>query len=112
MSRNPESKVASISVDTIGNILTTNLIKENRPVILAARELAKAQTLAGKSGSLAQSLDIPAAIEQADIIVLTIWHTAIQAFFKRYTSQLEDKIIVNPSNPIAPDGQCWSATKK
>jgi predicted dinucleotide-binding enzyme len=58
--------------------------------------------LARELGSLAQPLEIPAAIKEADIIVLAIYFDPIKAFLKQYASALEGKIIVDPSNPIAP----------
>jgi predicted dinucleotide-binding enzyme len=100
-----ESKVTIIGLGTIGRVLATNLTKGNRSVILAARELSTAQNLANELGSLARPLAITAAIEEADILILSIWFPSIQEFFQQYASQLEGKIIIDPSNPIAPDGK-------
>lgn len=96
-------KVAIIGLGHIGRTLATNLTKGNRSVILAARDLVKAQVVAQEVGPLARPLDITAAIEEADVIVLAIWFNTIQEFLQQYASQLEGKIIVDPSNPIAPD---------
>jgi 8-hydroxy-5-deazaflavin:NADPH oxidoreductase len=98
-----KSKVAIIGLGNIGAIVATNLVKGNRPVIVADRTIEKANGLAQKLGNLAQPKEIPAAIKEADIIVLAIWFDAIKDFFKTYTKELEGKIIVDPSNPIAPD---------
>jgi predicted dinucleotide-binding enzyme len=104
MSTTTELKVAIIGLGTIGQALATNLTKGNRLVILAARDLSKAQNLAAQVGSLAQPLEIEAALQEADIIVLAIWFDAIKEFLNQYATQLTGKIIVDPSNPIAPDG--------
>lgn len=103
MSKTSEAKVAIIGLGNIGRALATNLAKGNRSVILADRTFAKAQSLAKELGSLAQALEIPAAVQEADIIIPTIWFTSIPEFIEQYESQLEGKIIVDPSNPIAPD---------
>lgn len=96
-------KVAIIGLGNIGKVLAGNLTKGNRPVIVADRNLEKAQTLAGELGNLVRPLDIPTAIKEAGIVVLAIWFDAIKEVLNQYASELQGKIIVDPSNPIAPD---------
>lgn len=103
MSKTSEVKVAIIGLGNIGRSLANNLTRGNRPVILADRTVSKAQNLAKELGSLAQALEIPAAVKEADIIILSIWFDSIKEFMSQYQSPLEGKIIVDPSNPIAPD---------
>ena len=103
MSKITESKVAIIGLGSIGRVMATNLVKGNRPVILAARDITKAQNLANELGSLAQPLEIEAAVQQADIVIPAIWFNSIGEFLKTYAAELEGKIIVDPSNPIAPN---------
>ncbi len=98
-----KSKVAIIGLGNIGSAVATNLTKSNRPVIIADRKIEKANELAQKLGSLAQPTEIPAAIKEADIIVFAIWFNAIKESLNKYSSELQGKIIVDPSNPIAPD---------
>ncbi len=98
-----KSKVAIIGLGNIGSTVATNLTKSNRPVIIADRKIEKANELAQKLGSLAQPMEIPAAIKEADIIVFAIWFNAIKESLNKYSSELQGKIIVDPSNPIAPD---------
>ncbi|MCU7549086.1 NAD(P)-binding domain-containing protein [Chitinophagaceae bacterium LB-8] len=102
MSQANKLKVAVIGIGNIGSAVATNLVKGNRPVIVADRKLAKAETLAQKLGSLAQPSEISAAIKEADIVVLAIYFDPIKEFLKQYATELEGKIIVDPSNPIAP----------
>ncbi|SHE34555.1 NADP oxidoreductase coenzyme F420-dependent [Cnuella takakiae] len=97
-----KSKVAVIGLGNIGSAVAANLVKGNRPIIVADRTLAKTEALAQKLGALAQPADIAAAIKDADIIVLAIYFNPIQEFLKQYASELAGKVIVNPSNPIAP----------
>lgn len=103
MSKITESKVAIIGLGNIGRVLATNLIKGNRPVILAARDIIKAQSLSKELGSLAQPMEIEAAIQEADVIIPAIWFASIGEFLKSYATQLEGKIIIDPSNPIFPN---------
>jgi predicted dinucleotide-binding enzyme len=96
-------KVAVIGLGNIGTAVATNLVKSNQSVIVADRKIEKANTQAHQLGSFAQALEIPAAIKEADIVVLAIYFDPIKDFFRQYASELNGKIIVDPSNPIAPD---------
>jgi predicted dinucleotide-binding enzyme len=98
-----KSKVAVIGLGNIGAAIATNLTKGNRSVIVADRTIEKANQLSQKLGSLAQPATIADAITQADIIVLAIYFDPIKEFFKTYATELQGKIIVDPSNPIALD---------
>jgi predicted dinucleotide-binding enzyme len=35
---------------------------------------------------------------------MSVWFSTIQELFKQYATELQGKIIIDPSNPIAPDG--------
>jgi hypothetical protein len=98
-----KSKVAVIGLGNIGTVVATNLVKSNRSVIVADRTIEKANALSKKLGNLSQPKEISAAIKEADIIVLAVWFSAIKELFKTYATELQGKIIVDPSNPIAPD---------
>ena len=96
-------KVAVIGLGNIGTAVATNLVKGNRSVIVSDRKIEKANALSEKLGGLAEPLEIPAAIKEADIVVFAIWFDAIKELLTRYAAELQGKIIVDPSNPIAPD---------
>jgi predicted dinucleotide-binding enzyme len=98
-----KSKVTVIGLGNIGTAVATNLVKGNHSVIIADKTFEKATELANKLGILAQPATIADAIKQADIAVLAIYFDPIKAFFKTYATELQGKIIVDPSNPIAPD---------
>jgi predicted dinucleotide-binding enzyme len=97
------SKVAVIGLGTIGTVVAANLVKGNRAVIVADRKPEKAKTLAQQLGNMAQPSEIRDAIKTADIIILSVWYDAIKELFSTYKDELQGKIIVDPSNPIAPD---------
>lgn len=99
----PISKVAVIGLGNIGTVVAANLVKGNHPVIIADRKPERSQELAAQLGGLAQSRDIPAAIAEADVIVLAVWFNTIKELLEKYPAAFEGKIIVDPSNPIAPD---------
>ena len=100
---NTKSKVAVIGLGNIGTAVATNLVKGHRAVIIADRKIEKASALSKKLGILAKPTDIPTAIKEADIIVFAVWFNAIKELVHQYATELAGKIIVDPSNPIAPD---------
>ena len=96
-------KVAVIGVGNIGTAVATNLVKGGRPVIVATKEIQKAKELAQKLDYRATPMEVSAAIKAADIIVFAVWMETIKELINTYGKQLEGKIIVDPSNPIAAD---------
>lgn len=99
-----KTNVAIIGLGNIGKAIATNLIKGNRSVILASRDNTQAKVLANQLGNLAKAKEITDAIKDADIIIPAIYFNALKEFFLTYSTELEGKIIVDVSNPIAPDG--------
>lgn len=97
------SKVAVIGLGTIGKTIAQNFVKGNRPVIIASRKLEDAKALAQELGTLATAAETGEAIKNADVIILSVWFSTIQELFEQYGTELQGKIIIDPSNPIAPD---------
>jgi predicted dinucleotide-binding enzyme len=96
---------AIIGTGNIGSRLAKNLALGGENIILADRSLAKAQKLASELGGRATGMSISDAIKKADIIIFAVYFDAIKALIAQYHSDLAGKIIVDPSNPIAPDGK-------
>lgn len=96
-------KLAIIGVGNIGSAVADNLSKSPRSFIVSGRDLGRVATIAQRWGLAAEVLDIPTAIEQADLILLAIPYPEIVPFIQRYASALSGKVIIDPSNPIAPD---------
>lgn len=105
MEKTVKSKVAIIGLGAIGKVLATNLTRGHRAIIVADRDKTKANALANELGALVQPLEIPAAVKTADIIVMAIWFDAIKEVLDQYSTDFKDKIIVDPSNPIAPNNK-------
>lgn len=96
-------KVAVIGLGNIGTAIAGNLVKGKRSVIVADRKWEKTKEVASALGNLVTPLEVPQAIKDADIIVLAVWFNTIKELLKTYSADFEGKIIVDPSNPIAPD---------
>lgn len=101
---NNKSKVAVIGTGNIGKVVAANLVKGNRPVTIASRTIESAESLASHLGDLATAKNLPDAIKEADIVILAVWLNTIKELLNTYSSEFQGKIIIDPSNPIAPDG--------
>lgn len=100
-----KTKVAIIGLGNIGKAIATNLTKGKHSVILASRELSKAQEFAISLGGSATAEEIIIAIKNADLVIPAISFDKIKEFLKTFAKELGGKIIVDVSNPIAPDGK-------
>ena len=100
-----KSKVAVIGLGNIGKVVASNLVKGNRDIIVASHKLEDAKAYAQQLGSHAKAAEVAAAIKEADIIIMSVWLNTIQELLTTYATELQGKILVDPSNPIAPDGK-------
>lgn len=98
-------KTAIIGLGNIGAALARNLAAGGESIIVAGRELGKAQALAKEIGAKATALPIAEAVKTADVIILAIYYEAMKTFLVEHRAALAGKIIVDPSNPLAPDGK-------
>jgi 8-hydroxy-5-deazaflavin:NADPH oxidoreductase len=97
-------KTAIIGLGNIGSRLAKNLTDGGESVIVSERNLEKAKEVAAKLGGKAKPMAIDEALKHADVVVLAIYFQAIKEFLTEHRRALAGKIIVDPSNPIAPDG--------
>jgi 8-hydroxy-5-deazaflavin:NADPH oxidoreductase len=96
-------KVAIIGLGNIGKTIAQNSLRGNRQIFIASRKKEDAITFAQELGSQAIATETGDAIKNADIIVVSVWFNTIQELFKQYSNELSGKIIIDPSNAIAPD---------
>ena len=96
---------AIIGLGNIGSRLAKNLVAGGQRIILADRTLAKVQQLAHDLGGNAAAMPVADAICESDVVILAIYFDAIRQLISAYSGALAGKIIVDPSNPIVPDGK-------
>lgn len=97
-------KTAVIGLGHIGGQVALNLIAGGQHVIAANHGPTKAQEFAKASGGKARAASVASAIDEADILIFAVYFDAIQTLLKAYRNRLPGKIVVDPSNPVAPDG--------
>jgi len=96
---------AIMGVGTIGTIVARNLVQGGERVVLANRDKSKADKLAAELGDLASSAEVADAIAQSDVVVLALWLDVMKFFIPEFGEKLVGKIVVDPSNPVGPDGK-------
>ncbi len=98
-------KTAIVGLGNIGSRIAKNLAAGNEAVIVADRSVDKAEALAAKLGSPVTAMSLADAVKAADVIVLAVYFDAIKDLLTQYRADLTGKILVDPSNPIGPDGK-------
>ncbi len=96
-------KIAVIGLGNIGKAVAENLSKSGVNFIVSGRDLEETGKVAAHAAAQAEVSDITTAIKSADIIVLAIPFGEIAPFISTYSAELQGKLVIDPSNPIAPD---------
>ena len=96
---------AIIGTGNIGGQVARFLVAGGERVVLAARDESRAAALANELGPLASAAPVRQAIEDADAVVLAVWLDTTKELIAENADLLRGKIVVDPSNPIRPDGK-------
>jgi predicted dinucleotide-binding enzyme len=91
---------AIIGVGNLGSAVARLLVAADEVVVLAAEDEEHAQALANELGPNASAASVEGAIASADVVVLAVWLDQIKAPVPEQSHLLEDKTVVDPSNPI------------
>jgi predicted dinucleotide-binding enzyme len=94
---------AIIGVGNIGSPLARHLVAGGEPVVLAARDEVRAEALATELGPLARAASAEDAIANADAVVFAVWLDTTKQLISQHARLLEEKVVVDPSNPLGFD---------
>lgn len=94
---------AIIGVGNLGSAVARHLVAGDESVVLAAADEAHAKALADELGPNASAASVEDAIAGADVVVLAIWLDQSKELVPSQTRLLENKVVVDPSNPIGFD---------
>ena len=97
-------RTAIIGVGNLGSAVARHLVAGDELVVLAAQDAKHAVELARELGPRAEAALVEDAIEVADVVVLALWLDQIKQLVPEQARLLENKIVVDPSNPIGFDG--------
>jgi predicted dinucleotide-binding enzyme len=94
---------AIIGVGNLGGTVARHLVAGGEPVVLAAANEAHAEALADELGPNASAASVEDAIAGSDVVVLATWLDQTRELVPPETRLLENKVVVDPSNPIGFD---------
>jgi predicted dinucleotide-binding enzyme len=94
---------AIIGVGNIGRALARHLVAGGESVALVAKDESSAEALAATLGPLARAAPVEDAVPGADAVVLALWLDTIRELVPQHAPLLDDKVVIDPSNPIAFD---------
>lgn len=94
---------AIIGVGNLGSAVARHLVAGDESVVLAAADEAHAKALADELGPNASAASVEDAIAASDVVVLAIWLDQSKELVPSQTRLLENKVVVDPSNPIGFD---------
>jgi 8-hydroxy-5-deazaflavin:NADPH oxidoreductase len=94
---------AIIGVGNIGSPLARHFVGGGESVVLAAKDESRAEALAEELGPLARAASVEDAITGADAVVFALWLDTIKELIAKEARLLEDKVVIDPSNPLGFD---------
>ena len=94
---------AIIGVGNLGSAVARHLVNGGERVVLAASDEAHARGLADELGTNASAASVEDAIAGAEVVVLAVWLDQTKELVPAQSRLLEDKVVVDPSNPIGFD---------
>ena len=99
-----DSTVAIIGTGNIGSRLAADFAAGGQDFLLAGRNQEAARKIASDLDGHAEVVSVDEAVERADVLVLAVWLDAFRQLIAQYGARLAGKVIVDPSNPVGPDG--------
>ena len=98
-----DNTVAIIGTGNIGGRVAADFAAGGLDFLLAGRDQEVARKLASDLGGHAEVVTVDEAVERADVLVLAVWFDAFKELIAQYGARLAGKVIVDPTNPVAPD---------
>jgi 8-hydroxy-5-deazaflavin:NADPH oxidoreductase len=100
-----DSTVAIIGTGNIGSTLAANFAAGGRDFLLVGRNQEAAGKMASALDGHAEAVSVDEAVDRADVLVLAVWFDAFRQLIAQYGERLAGKVIIDPTNPEAPDGE-------
>jgi predicted dinucleotide-binding enzyme len=97
--------VAIIGAGNIGSRLAAGFAAGGQDFLLAGRDLEATRKIASDLDDHALVVTVDEAVERADVLVVAVWLDAFKQFIAQYGERLAGKVIVDPTNPVGPDGK-------
>jgi 8-hydroxy-5-deazaflavin:NADPH oxidoreductase len=96
--------VAIIGAGNIGSRLAANFAAGGQDFLLAGRDQEAVGKIASDLDGHAEVVSVDEAVERGDVLVLAVWFDSFKQLITQYGERLAGKVIVDPTNPVGPDG--------
>jgi 8-hydroxy-5-deazaflavin:NADPH oxidoreductase len=96
--------VAIVGSGNIGGTLAAEFAAGGQDFLLAGRDLEAVRKITADLGEHAVAVSVDEAVERAGVLVLAVWLDAFEELIAEYGGRLAGKVIIDPSNPVGPDG--------
>ena len=100
----PDSTVAIIGTGNIGSTLAAEFAAGGQDFLLAGRDQEAARTIAAGLDGHAEAVSVDEAVQRAGALVVAVWLPDFEQFIAQYGERLAGKVIIDPTNPVGPDG--------
>src|SRR5215467_11085237 len=99
-----DATVAIIGTGNVGSGLAANFAVGGQDFLLAGRDQEAAAKLAADLDGHAEAVSVDEAVDRASVLVFAVWLDAFEQLIGQYGERLAGKVIVDPTNPVGPDG--------
>jgi predicted dinucleotide-binding enzyme len=99
-----DNTVAIIGAGNIGSRLAAAFAAGGQDFLLAGRDQEAARKVAADLDGQADVVSVDEAVERAGVLVIAVWLDDFKQLIAQYGPRLAGKVIVDPSNPVGPDG--------
>jgi len=96
--------VAIVGSGNIGGTLAAEFAAGGQDFLLAGRDLEAVRKITADLGEHAVAVSVDEAVERAGVLVFAVWLDAFEQLIAEYGERLAGKVIIDPSNPVGPDG--------
>jgi len=96
--------MAIIGTGNIGGTLAAEFAAGGQDFLLAGRDAETARKIVADLGGHAEAVSVDEAVERADVLVVAVWLDDFEQFIAQYGDRLAGKVIIDPTNPVGPDG--------
>jgi 8-hydroxy-5-deazaflavin:NADPH oxidoreductase len=100
-----DATVAIIGTGNIGSRLAADFAAGGQDFLLAGRDQDATRKIASDLDGHAEVVSVDEAVERAGVLVVAVWLDDFEQFIAQYGARLAGKVIVDPSNPVGPDGE-------
>ncbi len=99
------STVSIIGAGNIGSTLAANFAAGGQDFLLAGRDADAARKTAADLDGHAEAVSVDEAVDRAGVLIVAVWLNDFQQFIADYGERLVGKVIIDPTNPVGPDGR-------